>query len=180
MAVRPIIVLAMLGLALASESEVSWEYTPLKDMKMHTGDMISCRLTGFLFANTHWMLASNDGHLIMVWPGSDGYYVEETHYSRIISSYTGVDWNRCWNYGMGGAGGGSYVLERARRHLNKKIYYHLLTCNCEHYVKWWAQSDYNVNQSGSRASSYCSFFQAVAKESKLSPNDVLRIVARFW
>lgn len=38
------------------------------------------------------------------------------------------------------------------------MYYHLLTCNSEHYVKFWTEQNYNINQSGSRASSYCSFF----------------------
>lgn len=78
----------------------------------------------------------------------------------------GVDWDKCWNYGLGPAGGGTYVLQRARRHLNKSIYYHLLTCNCEHYVKFWTEQNYNVNQSGSPASSYCSFFKKDLRKHK--------------
>ena len=90
--VRAFTVVTILLQALASVT--AWEYTPLKDMKMKTGEMITCRMTGWLFLSTHWMLASYDGNLIQVWPRGDKYYVEEVHYTSLINGYTGVDWNR--------------------------------------------------------------------------------------
>lgn len=139
-------------------SEVSAKFTKLRYMRMRAGDMIQCEIRNYPIF-THWMLATRrDGYMIHV-AGTSGdkirntIMVKEEHYLRIDRNY-----DKCRNHGGGLAG--EFADLNAYKLKNQSVYYNLLTCNCEHYVKYWAgELDYNSNQSGWGASEACDFFR---------------------
>lgn len=119
-------------------------YVSLKYMHANPGDRIACKIKAFFLVD-HWLLASDrPGHFINVEPApgnSHSYWVNEVHYSA-EGSMSSVNW--CRNHGPGRFG--PHAVDRARVHLHSEVYYHLLTCNCEHYVDAWAGNSLCNNQ----------------------------------
>ncbi|XP_034249868.1 uncharacterized protein LOC117650504 [Thrips palmi] len=110
----------------------------LEHMNANPGDMIWCRMGPV----AHWLLASDTpGFFINVQPGSPSYVVKEVHFSE-GGGKSSV--KKCANRGPGLFG--SRAVARAREHLGRPVYYHLLRCNCEHYVKAWAGKPLCANQ----------------------------------
>ncbi|KAK9891968.1 hypothetical protein WA026_017451 [Henosepilachna vigintioctopunctata] len=126
-------------------------------MEWEEGDIITCRLNGFwgmLFAK-HFMLASDDNSVINV-VGD-----KSTHDGTILKQKRikahGFDRSKCSNRGKGKLPV-TVALERAQNWLNRNVYYDLIRCNCQHWVKYWTDGTsggFFENQSGLPTNKKC-------------------------
>ncbi|XP_034232113.1 uncharacterized protein LOC117640032 [Thrips palmi] len=129
----------VLILALFAGHAAGDAFTPLQALHANPGDMVTCKMGPV----AHWLLASNrPGYFINVQPGSPSFEVKEVHFSEAGGK---SDIRKCRNLGPGLFG--AWAVARARLpHLDRSVYYHLLRCNCEHYVKAWAGMPLCSNQ----------------------------------
>jgi len=80
-----------------------------------------------------------------------GGFIREEHYTQVQDMFQR---DKCTNNGQGKFSADK-AIARARRMVDKELHYNLLSCNCEHYVKYWVGRNEFWNQSGSPPDSCC-------------------------
>lgn len=113
---------------------IAWER--FDSLKWSPGDKIGCQLHGFLgvFNFKHWMLAADSQSVIhIIGEKFDGWVLKQQR-NEVGSNMFKRE--KCLNAGQGKYG--ASAVSRAQRFVGEKHKYSLLSCNCGHYVRHWA------------------------------------------
>ncbi|CAH0389230.1 unnamed protein product [Bemisia tabaci] len=118
----------------------SHNWVDMSSFEIEKGDIVACLLSGRILGSfiriPHWLMAINDRELMHVANPPKTNYVGAIEIVKKEATNLGYNTEKCLNLGSGGYDGVKAV-ERAFRWWRHVVYYHGLSCSCQHWVFYW-------------------------------------------